>query len=54
METISSSETSVNSQRTTWRYIPEDDTRHNDRCENLKPYLLKYVRFLPFIVYLLY
>jgi hypothetical protein len=23
-------------QRTTWRHIPEDDTLHNHRCENLK------------------
>jgi hypothetical protein len=29
-----SSETSVNSYRTTWRYIPEDITLHSDLCEN--------------------
>jgi hypothetical protein len=28
-------ETSADSQRTTWRYIPEDRTLHNHRCENL-------------------
>jgi hypothetical protein len=28
MEAIFSSETSVDTQRTTLRYIPEDDTRH--------------------------
>jgi hypothetical protein len=29
-------ETSVDIQRTTLRYIPEDSTLHNHRCENLK------------------
>jgi hypothetical protein len=37
MEAICSSETSVETQRTTWRHILEDDTLHND-CENLKSY----------------
>jgi hypothetical protein len=36
MEAIRSSETSVDTQRTTRRYIPEADTLHNHRCENLK------------------
>jgi hypothetical protein len=36
MEAICSSETSVDTQRTTLRYIPEDGTLHNHRCENLK------------------
>jgi hypothetical protein len=36
MEAICSSETSVDFQRTTQRYIPEDITLHNHRCENLK------------------
>jgi hypothetical protein len=36
MEAIFSSETSVDTQRTTQRYIPEDGTLHNHRCENLK------------------
>jgi hypothetical protein len=40
METICSSETSVVTQRTTRRYIPEDGTLHNHRCENLKSYTL--------------
>jgi hypothetical protein len=31
-------ETSVDFQRTTRRYIPEDRTLHNHRCENLKSY----------------
>jgi hypothetical protein len=38
-EAIRSSETSVNFQRTTRRYIPEDSTVHNHRCENLKSYI---------------
>jgi hypothetical protein len=36
MNAICSSETSVDTQRTTRRYIPEDSTLHNHRCENLK------------------
>jgi hypothetical protein len=40
MEAICSSETSVSSQQTTRRHIPEDDTLHNHRCENLKSYKL--------------
>jgi hypothetical protein len=39
MEAISSSETSVETQRTTRRHIPEDDTLQNHRSENLKSYL---------------
>jgi hypothetical protein len=39
METICSSETSVDTfQRTARRYIPEDGTLYNRRCENLKSY----------------
>jgi hypothetical protein len=38
MEAICSSETSVNTERNARRYIPEDDTLHNHRCENLKSY----------------
>jgi hypothetical protein len=39
MEAICSFETSVDFQRTTLRYIPEDtSTLHNHRCENLKSY----------------
>jgi hypothetical protein len=34
-----SSETSVDFQRTTWRYSPENRTLHNHRCENLKFYM---------------
>jgi hypothetical protein len=33
---LCSSETSVNFQRTIWRYITEDRARHNHRCEKLK------------------
>jgi hypothetical protein len=36
MEATYSSETSVDFQRTTWRYIPEEITLYNIRCENLK------------------
>jgi hypothetical protein len=36
MEAICSSETSVDTQRTTQRHIPEDDTLHNHSRENLK------------------
>jgi hypothetical protein len=39
MEAIYSSETSVATQRTTRHHIPEDDTLHNHRCENLKSYM---------------
>jgi hypothetical protein len=35
MEATCSSETSVDFQRTTRRYIPEDITPHNHCCENL-------------------
>jgi hypothetical protein len=38
MEATCSSETSVDIQCTTLRYIPEDSTLHNDRRENLKFY----------------
>jgi hypothetical protein len=40
MEAICSSETSVATQQTTRRHIPEDDTLHNHRCGNLKSYTL--------------
>jgi hypothetical protein len=36
MEAICSSETSVATQQTTRRHIPEDNILHNHRCENLK------------------
>jgi hypothetical protein len=38
MDAICFSETSVETWRTTHRRIPEDDTLHNHRCENLKSY----------------
>jgi hypothetical protein len=41
MEAICSFETSVDSQRTTRRHIPEDNTLHNHRCENLKSIMLE-------------
>jgi hypothetical protein len=36
MEAISSSEMSIDFQRTTWRYVPEDATLYNHRCDNIK------------------
>jgi hypothetical protein len=42
MEAIYSSATSVQIQRTTRRYIPEDRTLHNHRCENLRSYTALY------------
>jgi hypothetical protein len=45
MEAIFSSETSVDFQRTTRRYIPEGSTLHNHRCENLKSHKDPYVIF---------
>jgi hypothetical protein len=39
MEAICSSKTSVETQRTTQRHIPEDYTLHNHCCENLKSYI---------------
>jgi hypothetical protein len=41
MEAICSSETSVDIQRTTRRYIPEDGILHNHRCEKLKSYKIE-------------
>jgi hypothetical protein len=38
MESTRSSETLVDFQRTTRRYIPEDGTFYNHRCENVKSY----------------
>jgi hypothetical protein len=54
-----SSETLVDTQRTTWRYIPEDGTLHNHRCEHLKSYILKislkhYDKFFSLKLLLLY
>jgi hypothetical protein len=37
-EATFSSETSADFQWTSWRYIPEDRTIHNYRCETLKSY----------------
>jgi hypothetical protein len=38
MEAMYSPETSIDFQRTARRYVPEDGTLHNDRCENLRSY----------------
>jgi hypothetical protein len=40
MEAICSFESSVDFQRTTLRYIPEDSTLHNHRCDKLKSYIV--------------
>jgi hypothetical protein len=47
MEAICSSETSVDTQRTTRHYIPQDGTLHNHRCENIKSY--RAITFQPVI-----
>jgi hypothetical protein len=44
MEAITLSETSVDTQRTTRRYIPEDNTLYNHCCEKLKSW--KYAKFV--------
>jgi hypothetical protein len=48
MEAICSSETSVATQQTTRRHIPEDDTLHSHRSENLKSYTVTF--YLQFFV----
>jgi hypothetical protein len=40
IEAICSPETSIDFQRITQRYLPEDITLHNHNCENLKSYKL--------------
>jgi hypothetical protein len=40
MEAMCSTESSVDFQQTTRRYIPEDSTLHNHRFDNLKPYII--------------
>jgi hypothetical protein len=51
MEVLRSSETSVEFQRSTRRYIPEDRALHNHHCESLKSYILhselSKINFLP-------
>jgi hypothetical protein len=54
MGPIYSSETSVDTQQTTWRYIPEDGALHTHCCENLNSYLLKVVVFSFVKIILLY
>jgi hypothetical protein len=53
MERICSSETTVEFQRTTRRYIPEDSTLHNHRCENLKSNIYKFIAFTQIYVVIL-
>jgi hypothetical protein len=40
MEAVHTSETLVNFNVTTWRYIPEDSKLHTHCCENLKSHIL--------------
>jgi hypothetical protein len=42
MEATCSSETSVDFQQTTWRYIAEDRTLYNHHCANPKSYNKNY------------
>jgi hypothetical protein len=44
MEVMRSSETSVDTQRTTQRHIPEDGTLHDHRSVNLKSYMFLMVQ----------
>jgi hypothetical protein len=39
MEAVCSFEISADFQRTRRRYIPQDSTLHNHRCENLESYM---------------
>jgi hypothetical protein len=49
MEAICSTETSVATEQTTWRHIPEYDILHNHRCENLKSYNECFCFLIPFM-----
>jgi hypothetical protein len=40
MEATYSSEATTDFQQTTQRYIPEDRTLRNHRCENLRSYII--------------
>jgi hypothetical protein len=51
MEAICSSEMSVETRRTTRRHIPEGDTLHNHRCENLKSYSSSAILAIPSILW---
>jgi hypothetical protein len=42
MGAICSTETLVDTERTTRRYIPEADTLHNHCCENLESYMFNF------------
>jgi hypothetical protein len=50
MEAICSSETSINFQRTTWYYIPENSTLHNHSCETSNPIFLVLTEILRVIL----
>jgi hypothetical protein len=52
MEAVHTSETSVNFNMTTWRYIPEDSKLHTRCRENLTSHVLKFN--INNVIYLMY
>jgi hypothetical protein len=54
MEATCSSETLIDIQRTTPRYIPEARTVHNHRYENFKSYMLSVVILLLLFLFLFF
>jgi hypothetical protein len=50
MRATCSSETSIDFQHATRRYIPEDGAFHKHRCENLRPYIK--INVFPLTVFL--
>jgi hypothetical protein len=50
LEETCSSETPADFQRTTRRYIPEDGTLHNHRCENLNSYIFLTCSWILFVI----
>jgi hypothetical protein len=49
MEAKLSTETSLDTQRATWRYIPEDGTLHTHGCENLESYKIGLSLHIPLV-----
>jgi hypothetical protein len=54
MEAICFSGTSVATQQTTWRHIPDDDTLYNHRCENFISYICITYLLVPYYACLHY
>jgi hypothetical protein len=50
MEELRYSETWVNFYQTTRRHIPEDNTRHSNRCENNQSHNIEYIYIYIYIV----